>query len=73
MTDDEKREMYGRCEKSELIEMIIARERADETILYGVDGGTIVTATIRNFEFDDGDPEIMSYVKEHFDELYEIE
>ena len=83
MTDDEKREMYGSLKKEELIEMIIARERADELVLYGVSGGTTIpeykplnkttfSATIKNFAFDD-DPEIRAFVNEHFDELWEIE
>lgn len=87
MTDDEKREMYGLCEKEQLIEMIISRERADETYLYGVSGGTMipksypsgntVSATIKGFisqiDMEDGDPEIMNHVNEHFDELFDEE
>lgn len=83
MTDDEKREMYGSCEKSELIEMIISRERADEAYLYGVSGGTTypsgntVSTTIKGFisqiDMEDGDPEIMNYVNEHIDELFDEE
>jgi len=84
MTDDEKREMYGSLKKEELIEMLIARERADELVLYGVSGGTTIpeykplnkttfSATIKNFEVEDGDPEIMNHVNEHFDELFDEE
>lgn len=82
MTDDEKREMYGLCEKEQLIEMLISRERAD-VILYGVSGetkippyypsGNTVSVSIKNFEMEDGDPEIMNHVNEHFDELFDEE
>ncbi len=51
MTDEQKREMYSKCTKEEIIGFLIERERHDDYSSTGFPANIVsVTATITNFK-----------------------